>query len=114
MTEYGLITESGVFLSYKGITIPLIEHMFLKGSISDKQLKKDKDAGARIGAANWTIPGFMNIPYLIKIIDENLDSAAIDTEFLQRFLTNNEKEVNALFTSMSRTLIRSTGVPLMK
>ncbi len=53
--------------------------------------------GARIDAANWTIPGFIAIPYLTKIIDENLDPAAIGTEFSQRFLTSYEEKIKALY-----------------
>lgn len=100
MAKHGLFTEEEIFLSDKGITIPLIEHLFLKSGIPSEQRKKYKDAGARIGAANWTIPGFMPIPYLEEIIDKNISPAEIDAEFSKGFLENDEKEVKKLFASI--------------
>lgn len=100
MPEHSLFVDRGVYLLEKNITIPFIEHLFLKSSISDAQLKKYKEAGARIGAANWTIPGFMPIPYLTKIIDKSINTAEIDAEFSQGFFKNDEEEIKKLFTSI--------------
>lgn len=104
MLERGLFVDDGVHLLDKNITISRIEYLFLKSGIPDEQLKKYKDAGVRIGTANWTIPGFMPIPYLVEIIDKDISPAEIDTEFSQGFLENDEKEVKKLFTSMPESL----------
>lgn len=104
MLECGLFVDSVVHLSDKDIKTPFIEHLFLKSGISDEQLKKYKDAGARVGAANWTIPGFMPIPYLVQIIDKDINPSKIDAKFSQDFLENDEKEIKKLFTSMPESL----------
>ena len=78
--------------------------MFLKSGLTDEQLKKYKDAAARIGAANWTTPGFMPIPYLEKIIDKNISPAEIDATFSEGFLENDEEEVKKLLTSLPESL----------
>lgn len=100
MPEHGLFADDGIHLLDNNITIPFIEYLFLKSSLPAAQLKKYKEAGTRIGAANWTIPGFMPIPYLAEIIDKNISKAEIDAEFSQGFLENDEEEVKKLFTSM--------------
>ncbi len=104
MPERGLLLDDGVHLLDKKITIPFIEYLFLKSSMPDAQLKKYKEAGTRIGAANWTIPGFMPIPYLAKIINRNISPAEIDTKFSQGFLENDEEEVKKLFAYMPEDL----------
>lgn len=104
MLERSLLVDDGVHLLEKNITIPFIEHLFLKSSMPDAQLKKYKEAGARIGTANWTIPGFMPIPYLAEIIDKNINLAEIDAEFSKGFLENDEEEIKKLFTSMPESL----------
>lgn len=104
MPERGLLADGGIHLLDKNITIPFVEYLFLKCSIPDAQMKKYKEAGARIGTANWTIPGFMSIPYLAEIIDKNISPAEIDAEFSQGFLENDEEEVRKLFTSLPESL----------
>lgn len=104
MSERGLLVDDGVQLLDKNIKIPFIEYLFLKSSLSDTQLKKYKEGGARIGGANWTIPGFMPIPYLAEIIDKNICSAEINAEFSKNFLKNDEEEVKKLFTSIPESL----------
>lgn len=100
MTEHVLFDDDGIHLLDKKITIPFIEYLFLKSSLPDGQLKKYKAAGARIGAANWTIPDFMPIPYLTEIIDKNISAAEIDAAFSKGFLENDEEELKQLFTFM--------------
>ena len=94
------------------IFVPFLQYIFLTESIPKAQREKYKDAGVRIGNANWTLPGFLPIPFLDKIIDNNYDDSYIDDYFTQVFLQNNEEEVKKLFESLMKELEPKYVVPL--
>lgn len=100
----GLCTDEGIYLLDLDITIPMFQHMFSLSSIPETQLAKYKEAGSRIGKANWTIPGFMPIPFLLRIIDDDYDASKIDDYFTQSFLCDDEKEVKELLSKLSNEL----------